>query len=155
MYQMQTVCWEYRHPTRCLLQVRSLGLEEIFIPSPFNPYRRSCFLPLVTHKFRRGLEPSINPAGQRRSVLKPSGNLLVGFSGGLGSTVLLDMIYRCYYSEESKLSNQEKGGKDYPRNDVWKRVSVCWVDVCEAFPEVRPMLSFFFCRFEIDDLDEG
>lgn len=110
---------------------------------------RDCFIPLLTHKFRRSLEPSINPTGNRRTVLKPAGNLLLGFSGGLGSTSLLDLVHRCYYSEDGKLSNQHKVGKDQSRNSVWKKVSVCFVEVFEAYPEVStvahiPHLSLIF-----------
>jgi cytoplasmic tRNA 2-thiolation protein 2 len=106
-----------------------------------NTKNRNCFIPFIIYKFRRALEPSVNPNSQRRNVLKPSGNLLIGFSGGLGSTVLLDLVHRCYYSEEGKLSNEEKGGKDAPRNNVWPKVFVCYVEVSEAYPEVSVILS--------------
>jgi len=69
--------------------------------------------------------------------LKPSGNLLIGFSGGLGSAVLLDLVHRCYYSEEGKITNEEKGGRDAPRNSVWSKVFVCYVEPSEAYPGMR------------------
>ncbi|KAH9930086.1 uncharacterized protein B0H18DRAFT_995156 [Fomitopsis serialis] len=72
-------------------------------------YCKDCFFPLIIHKFRRGLEPSVNPTpdGPRRTALRPDGNLLVGFSGGLGATVLLDLG------------------------------AVCYVEICDAFPGMR------------------
>ena len=93
-------------------------------------------------KFRRSLEPSINaiPDGPRRTALKASGNLLVGFSGGLGSTVLLDLVSQCYFSAGTATVNgasKLKGGKDHPRNaSVWPRAAICYVEVCGAFPGV-------------------
>ncbi|KAF8261628.1 hypothetical protein EI94DRAFT_1745553 [Lactarius quietus] len=70
-------------------------------------YCKDCFTLLVTTKFRQSLEPHINhvPSGPRRGTLKPSGGLLIGFSGGLGSTVLLDS------------SEDLKGGKEHPRKN--------------------------------------
>lgn len=113
----------------------------VYTPCSYiNTKIRNCFIPFIIYKFRRALEPSVNPTSQRRNVLKPSGNLLIGFSGGLGSTVLLDLVHRCYYSEEGKLSNEEKGGKDAPRNNVWPKVSVCYVEVSEAYPGVSVAL---------------
>ena len=88
----------------------------------------------MKHKFKKGLEPFINVAGQKKAVLKPWGNLTIGFSGGLGSTVLLDLVRRCYYSSEEV---DEKKGNN-PRNDgIWGKVTVCYVEVSEVYPEVR------------------
>lgn len=96
---------------------------------------RSCFDPLVKHKFKKGLEPFINVSGQKKAVLKPWGNLTIGFSGGLSSTVLLDLVKRCYYSSEEV---DEKKGNN-PRNDgIWKKVTVCYVEVSEVYPKVFP-----------------
>lgn len=97
-------------------------------------YCKNCFFPLVSHKFRRALEPTVNlkPDGPRRTALKPAGNLLVGFSGGLGSTVLLDLIHQTYVSLENVPA---QGGTEHPRHErVWPRVSVCYVELCDAFP---------------------
>ena len=96
---------------------------------------RSCFDPLVKHKFKKGLEPFINVSSQKKAVLKPWGNLTIGFSGGLSSTVLLDLVKRCYYSSEEV---DEKKGNN-PRNDgIWKKVTVCYVEVSEVYPKVFP-----------------
>ncbi|KAH9037903.1 hypothetical protein EDB85DRAFT_568705 [Lactarius pseudohatsudake] len=62
----------------------------------------------------------------RRGALKPSGSLLVGFSGGLGSTVLLDLVHKIYCAKSE--SEELKGGKEHPRrNRVWKKIYVCFV----------------------------
>lgn len=100
-------------------------------------FHRECFTPLITTKFRRALEPHINylPDGPRRSALKPSGDLLVGFSGGLGSTVLLDLVHRIYIAK--RRTENGSGGKAHPKTTrVWKNVRVCYVEICDAFPGV-------------------
>ncbi|KAI0661630.1 hypothetical protein C8Q70DRAFT_966052 [Cubamyces menziesii] len=102
-------------------------------------YCKDCFLHLVVHKFRRALEPTVNPKpdGPRRTALKPAGNLLVGFSGGLGSSVLLDLVHRCYVALD-KSTMPSDGGRDHPRHErVWKKVTICYVEVCDAFPGMR------------------
>ncbi|KAF7374864.1 Cytoplasmic tRNA 2-thiolation protein 2 [Mycena sanguinolenta] len=100
-------------------------------------YCKECFFPNVTTKFKRILEPTINANGTRKKGFKPAGNLCVGFSGGLGSTVLLDLISDCYYSIP-KGEDALKGGKDHPRNaGVWKKATVCYVEICNALPGTR------------------
>lgn len=118
-------------------------------PSNFDSIlftRRACFFPFVTAKFKRSLDPFINEKADasRRKVLKASGNLLLGFSGGLGSTILLDAIHQHYIAPVTMIVNgKPKGGKDHPRNDqVWGKVYVCYVESCAAFPEVRVRYSF-------------
>ncbi|TBU40163.1 hypothetical protein BD309DRAFT_1003270 [Dichomitus squalens] len=99
-------------------------------------YCKYCFFPLTTHKFRRALEPNVNakPDGPRKTALKPAGTLLVGFSGGLGSSVLLDLVYKCYVALD-KSTMPAEGGRDHPRHErVWKKITVCYVEVCDAFP---------------------
>lgn len=90
-------------------------------------------------KFRRCLDPCINEesSGSRRSALKASGNLIIGFSGGLGSTVLADIICKTYFTREE----QDPGGKDHPRNKhAWAQGYACHVDISGAFPGVRIIL---------------
>ncbi|OSD06470.1 hypothetical protein PYCCODRAFT_1474610 [Trametes coccinea BRFM310] len=102
-------------------------------------YCKECFLHLVVHKFRRALEPTVNPKpdGPRKTTLKPAGNLLVGFSGGLGSSVLLDLVHRCYIALD-KSTMPTDGGSHHPRHErVWTRVIVCYVEVCDAFPGMK------------------
>jgi len=100
-------------------------------------YCKECFFPNVTTKFKRILEPTINANGTRKKGFKPAGNLCIGFSGGLGSTVLLDLISDCYYST-LKGEDAQKGGKDHPRNaGVWKKATVCYVEICNALPGTR------------------
>ncbi|KAI9057286.1 hypothetical protein FKP32DRAFT_1638041, partial [Trametes sanguinea] len=102
-------------------------------------YCKECFLHLVVHKFRRTLEPTVNPKpdGPRKTTLKPAGNLLVGFSGGLGSSVLLDLVHRCYIALD-KSTMPTDGGRHHPRHErVWKKVTVSYVEVCDAFPGMK------------------
>ncbi|KAJ7475881.1 hypothetical protein FB451DRAFT_1087870 [Mycena latifolia] len=102
-------------------------------------YCKECFFPMMATKFRRTLEPSINPIpdGPRKKGLKPAGNLCLGFSGGLGSTILLDLVSRSYFSIHEG-EDAQKGGTDHPRNlSVWKKASVCYVEVCNALPGTR------------------
>jgi cytoplasmic tRNA 2-thiolation protein 2 len=85
----------------------------------------------------------VNPVadGARRRGLQASGNLLLGLSGGLGSTVLLDLVNRTYFQEPPAENGVEKprGGKDHPRNgSVWLKTAVCYVETCSAFPGVCP-----------------
>ncbi|KAF8627005.1 hypothetical protein AX15_004589 [Amanita polypyramis BW_CC] len=100
---------------------------------------KACFFPFVTAKFKRALDPFVNEKTDksRRKVLKASGNLLLGFSGSLGSTILLDIINRHYLSPGSTtIDEKPKGGKDHPRNDrIWRKVYVCYVETCAAFPK--------------------
>ena len=99
---------------------------------------RDCFFPFVTTKIRRALDPHINesPETSRRRGLKASGNLLLGFSGGLGSTVLLDTLSNIYF-HASAGDNNDKGGKAHPRNKrVWEKAYICYVETSAAYPEV-------------------
>ncbi|KAI9512022.1 hypothetical protein F5148DRAFT_1165690 [Russula earlei] len=99
-------------------------------------YCRDCFTSLITAKFRQALEPHINHAstGPRRGALNPSGGLLVAFSGGSGSSVLLDLVHRTYCTNVG--SDELKGGREHPRKDrVWKRIHVCYVETSDVFPE--------------------
>ena len=117
---------------------------------------RECFIPLITFRFRKALEPHINakPDGPRRTALRPTGNLLVAFSGGLGSAVLLDLVNRCYVSPDESLVTTE-GGRDHPRHErVWKKVTVCYVELCSAFPEVCSFRSLTELS-DIVEVDEG
>ncbi|KAI9440065.1 hypothetical protein H4582DRAFT_2216897 [Lactarius indigo] len=101
-----------------------------------SAYCKDCFTPLVSTKFRQALEPHINhaPSGPRRGALRPSGSLLVGFSGGLGSTVLLDLVHKIYCAKSE--SEELKGGKEHPRrNRVWKKVYVCYVEASDVYPD--------------------
>ena len=109
-------------------------------------FHRDCFTPLVTTKFRQALEPHINNVsnGPRRGALKPSGGLLVAFSGGSGSSVLLDLVHRTYCANVVG-SDELKGGKEHPRrNRVWKRIHVCYVETSDIFPEARPVFALSF-----------
>ncbi|TFK40395.1 hypothetical protein BDQ12DRAFT_711752 [Crucibulum laeve] len=122
-------------------------------------YCKECFFPLISARFRKSLEPSVNPIpdGPRKKGLKAAGNLLLGFSGGLGSTVLIDLVWRSYFErmeaeaqeeekrnkhgergEEEKEKKEQRGGKDHPRKaKVWKKTMVCYIETCGAFPGMK------------------
>jgi cytoplasmic tRNA 2-thiolation protein 2 len=102
---------------------------------------RDCFTPLTTTKFRQAFEPHINhvSTGPRRGALKPSGGLLIAFSGGLGPSVLLDLVHRVYRANVG--SDELKGGKAHPRrNKVWEKIHVCYVEISDVFPEASQTL---------------
>ncbi|KAG6851099.1 hypothetical protein H0H93_000979 [Arthromyces matolae] len=95
---------------------------------------------VIRHAFRRALDPTVNPLpdGPRRKGLKAGGDLLIGYSGGLGSGVLLDLVYRTYFSFDDApidpATGKPRGGKDHPRNLlVWPRGIICYVETCNAF----------------------
>jgi hypothetical protein len=109
---------------------------------------RDCFTPLITTKFRQAFEPHINHAstGPRRGALKPSGGLLIAFSGGLGPSVLLDLVHRVYCANVG--SDELKGGKEHPRrNRVWEKIHVCYVETSDVFPEASQTLCDSFSPF--------
>ena len=82
----------------------------------------------------------------KKSKLTASGNLTIGFSGGLGSTVLLDIIHQCYFRHKAEI----KGGKSHPRNErIWQKAFVCYVDSHNAFPEVCFELSNYLACIHI------
>ena len=84
----------------------------------------------MKHKFKKGLEPFINISDQKKAVFKPWGNLAIGFSGGLGSVVLLDLVGRCYYSSKDV---DERKGNSSRNNEIWKKVTVCYVEMSEVY----------------------
>lgn len=102
---------------------------------------RGCFFSLVQTRFKKTLEPHVNPKpdGPRRKALKASGSLVIGFSGGTCSTTLLDVVAKTYFSRPER-GEPIRGGTEHPRNSdrsIWKgRPVVCYVDVCGASPGV-------------------
>ena len=64
---------------------------------------------------------------------------MVGHSGGLGSTVLLDILAQAYLSNSRAKdpASSAKGGSEHPRREsVWNKAYVCHVDTHEATSEV-------------------
>ena len=140
---MQAEAREPSYAACCVLQVWLARNES---DACLTSQCRECFVPLVTFRFRRALEPHINvkPDGPRRTALRPAGNLLIAFSGGLGSTVLLDLVNRCYANPDDALlaTGGGDGGRDHPRHErVWQKVTVCYVEICDAIPGVITHLS--------------
>lgn len=91
------------------------------------------------------MNPAINFSDvkpQKRGSLKAPGNLLIGFSGGLGSTVLLDLVKTCYFTHMD--AAMSKGGKEHPRKHgrAWDRAIVCYVECSEGHDGVRSFYKF-------------
>ncbi|KAG8727968.1 hypothetical protein FRC12_022125, partial [Ceratobasidium sp. 428] len=95
------------------------------------------------HKFRKTLEPTINPPettpppGPRRvplrPVLKASGDLLLGYSGGPGSALLLDLVHESYFTP-AQLDPARGTRQKSKREKVWPNARVAFVDVSAAYP---------------------
>jgi hypothetical protein len=120
MYDKEKVC------ARCKSRAGHLVIRHAV-------YCKECFIPAFTLKFRRILQPTINPKK------KGKGNLLIAHSGGIGSSVLLHLLHRCFFSpqEIDEVTGKPKGGADHPRHvKVWKAAKVAYVDLSSAFPEV-------------------
>lgn len=131
---------QHCNKTRHLLQVSII--PSVSYPLSHIEYR-SCFVSLVQTRFKRSLEPFVNPQpdGPRRKALEAAGSLVIGFSGGTCSTALLDLVAKTYFAPRSPATKPVKGGKSHPRNAerrVWRgKPVVCYVEVCGAFPDVR------------------
>ena len=53
--------------------------------------------------------------------------------------MLLDLVNRCYVNPDDSLlaNNGADGGRDHPRHErVWKKVTVCYIEMCDVIPEV-------------------
>ncbi|GJJ08314.1 hypothetical protein Clacol_002525 [Clathrus columnatus] len=101
-------------------------------------YCKECFEPVLMAKFRGILDPTINCSEQGLSVrgsLQAPGNLLIGFSGGVGSTVLVDLVKCCYLAPV--IPGGPKGGKKHPRKTgrPWNKIFICYID-CSACYDV-------------------
>lgn len=90
-----------------------------------------------------------------KGLLQASGSVVIGLSGGLGSTVLLDLVAKSYFYRSSVAGSTGSGeasdvnaprGTEHPRNkaredndvgDVWKgKPAVCYVEICSVVPGV-------------------
>ena len=125
------------------LRQETLSFDMQFIASTLNLSlsshvptinHRECFFPLISLRFRRALEPHVNPTPQlhRRKGLKASGNLLVGFSGGLGSSVLLDLVHKTYLTLRGRQEEDQNPNGSCP----WPEIFVATVDISGALTPV-------------------
>ncbi|KAJ2926929.1 hypothetical protein H1R20_g10174, partial [Candolleomyces eurysporus] len=152
-------------------------------------YCKTCFFPLVSTRFRKVLGPTINPArssakaanvrgGRLRGRLEAPGSLLIAFSGGLGSTVLLDLVAKSYFYRSSNASaappeaaeDNSAKGTEHPSNrsredgesgGIWKgKPAVCYVEIASILlgakdrtEDVREVVQSYCdpaSKFEID-----
>lgn len=66
-----------------------------------------------------------------------AGDLLLGFSGGIGSAILLDMVWRRYIMDADETGAPDaKGGSERRRPSVWKKIRVAYVEQCAAYTNV-------------------
>ncbi|KAG9105002.1 hypothetical protein FRC06_002923 [Ceratobasidium sp. 370] len=129
-YDRSPICIRCRTETRGNIVVRH------------SVYCRLCFITQLGHKFRKTLEPTINPPettplGPRRiplrPVLKASGDLLIGYSGGYGSALLLDLVHESYFTP-AQLDPARGTLQKSKREKVWPTARVAFVDVSAAYP---------------------
>ncbi|KAH6909097.1 hypothetical protein BKA70DRAFT_1426245 [Coprinopsis sp. MPI-PUGE-AT-0042] len=106
-------------------------------------YCKICFVPLIVTRFKKTLEPTVNPKpdGPRRKGLKAAGGVVIGYSGGLGSTVLLDIVAKSYFLAPPTETGKARGGTAHPRNavgndsSVWRgKPAVCYVELSNIVP---------------------
>lgn len=71
-----------------------------------------------------------------RPVLKASGDLLLAYSGGPGSSLLLDLIHESYFTP-AQLDPARGSRQKSKREKVWPTARVAFVDMSAAYPEVR------------------
>ncbi|KIJ51559.1 hypothetical protein M422DRAFT_26963 [Sphaerobolus stellatus SS14] len=75
-------------------------------------YCKTCFQTLLTTKFRSVFDPTLKTqGGPPRGHLKARGNLMIGFSGGLGSRVVLELVRGCYFAAAKADGNGNVNGK--------------------------------------------
>ncbi|KAG8862417.1 hypothetical protein FRB96_001487 [Tulasnella sp. 330] len=97
-----------------------------------------CFYPTVSLKFRKALAQLLNP---NEKTKKPktrddhnAGDLVLGFSGGIGSAILLDMVWRRYVLDADG-KQDATGGSERRRPSVWKNIRIVHVEQCAAYPK--------------------
>ncbi|KAG8704789.1 hypothetical protein FRC08_002036 [Ceratobasidium sp. 394] len=130
-YDRSPICIRCRTETRGNIVVRH------------SVYCRPCFITQLGHKFRKTLEPTINPPEATpppeprriplRPILKASGDLLIGYSGGHGSALLLDLVHESYFTP-AQLDPARGTRQKSKREKVWPTARVAFVDVSAAYP---------------------
>lgn len=76
------------------------------------------------------------PAPRRvplRPVLKAGGDLLIGYSGGHGSALLLDLVHETYFTP-AQLDPARGTRQVSKREKVWSTARVAFVDTSAAYP---------------------
>jgi hypothetical protein len=134
---MQGSEWQFGLATCRLLQVK--GNRLCFAPRLTSRDFRSCFTPLITNKFRRTMETEAD---------SPTKSFLIGFSGSLESSVLLDLVNITY------LARQGRGKKYSSLKEGTTVAKVCYVETCGAYPNVD-CLSLSFAELQTNSfIDE-
>jgi len=68
----------------------------------------------------------------------PSGNVLLGLSGGLGSVVLVDLVLKTYIAGMAGNLQSKHTGSQKPtgkRERVWKKAYIGYIETCAAYSE--------------------
>lgn len=96
-------------------------------------YCRDCFTEVLLYRSRRILDLAVQGRSSKKRTLKAPGDLMVAYSGGLGSSVLLDLVTRTYFVDRSEEFTQ-RSGINHPRHTrVWEKAYVVHVDISSAF----------------------
>ena len=101
-----------------------------------EPSFRDCFTDLLLYRSRRILDLSVHGGSGKKRIMKAPGNLMIGYSGGLGSSVLLDLITWTYFTDRSEEFVQ-RSGVNHPRHTrVWENAYATYIDISAAFEGV-------------------
>ncbi|KAI5892677.1 uncharacterized protein SCHCODRAFT_02626822 [Schizophyllum commune H4-8] len=96
-------------------------------------YCRDCFTDLLLYRSRRILDLSVHGGSGKKRIMKAPGNLMIGYSGGLGSSVLLDLVTRTYFTDRSE-DFVQRSGVNHPRHTrVWENAYATYIDISAAF----------------------
>ncbi|KAL1744468.1 hypothetical protein HDZ31DRAFT_38611 [Schizophyllum fasciatum] len=97
-------------------------------------YCRDCFTEILLYRSRRILDASVHGGTGKKRITKATGNLMIGHSGGLGSSVLLDLVTRTYFTNRSE-NFVQRSGVNHPRHTrVWEKAYATYVDISAVFP---------------------
>ena len=127
-----------QHSVYCRYTTLVVAAHKVLVP--LISFHRSCFVPLMSNKFCHALDQSLDLSSYA-STIEQGSNVFIGFSGGSGSAVLLDLTMRnCIGPLDLLASGQQYRGLKKPptkRQLVWKKTYVGFVDISGAFPHVR------------------
>ncbi|KAG8908422.1 hypothetical protein FRB99_006627 [Tulasnella sp. 403] len=103
-------------------------------------YCKDCFYHTVSLKFRKAMASLLTPGPRSKTPRKKGdkchGSLLLAYSGGIGSTILLDMVQRRYIDGIDDSNPDERDVSAKRRPPVWKAIKVAYVEQCAAYKNV-------------------
>ncbi|KAG9005418.1 hypothetical protein FRB93_009724 [Tulasnella sp. JGI-2019a] len=109
-------------------------------------YCKECFYSTVSLKFRKALAQLLNQNEKTKKAKTRedhnAGDLILGFSGGIGSAILLDMVWRRYILDaDEKQGIDATSGSEKRRPSVWKKIRVVYVEQCAAYSNLSDRSS--------------